>query len=206
MYDPYPADRHGVILPLKICVGITSSLSIIGGFLVVLTFCIRLCQFRTIVRETADRPQAPLSDSMKLKHEMMSPGRLIVVNLCIANIILAVSHLWGVAGEYQTFFDKNDNGNSGPNGSTNTMCNIQGGLAVYGTISSFLWTIILSFFVVGTLVLPHPKRYGSPFTLLVYLIVCWGIPLVIVVVISVKKVFGLEDEMTIGECSIHIIR
>ena len=204
MYDTYPADRHGVILPLKICVGITSSLSIIGGFLVVLTFCIRLCQFRATHR--TDGAQVPLTDSMRLKHEMMSPGRLIVVNLSIANILLAVSHLWGVAGEYQTFFDKNDNvNNSDPNGSTNAMCNVQGALAVYGTISSFLWTIILSFFVVGTLVLPHPKRYGSPLTLLAYLIVCWGIPLVIVIVIAVKREFGLEDEMTIGECSIHAI-
>ena len=170
-YHSYPADRHGVILPLKICVGITSVLSIVGGFLIVLTFCMRLCSKSRITTPAAT---AGRRDPARPNTEMISPGRVILVNLSIADVMLAGSHLWGVAAGYQTYFLKNDNAhNSGPNGSTNVLCDVQGALAVYGTISSFLWTIILSFFVVGTLLLPHPRRYGSPCALLVYLVMCW---------------------------------
>ena len=131
---------------------------------------------------------------------MMSPGRIILVNLSIADIILAASHLWGVSANYQHYFLKNDNAhNSGPNGSTDTMCDVQGAVAVYGTISSFLWTIVLSFFVVGTLLLPRPRLYGSLCALLVYLMTCWGLPAIVITVISIKKEFGLEDDVTIGK-------
>ena len=197
-----PADRHGVILPLKICVGVTSGLSIIGGFLIVLTFCLRLYgRPRTPPPSNGPAPAAALPARRTMsKMEMMGPGRLILVNLSIADILLAGSHLWGVAAGYEHYFrTKNDNAlNSGPNGSTDVMCDVQGALAVYGTISSFLWTIILSFFVVGTLLLPHPRRYGSMCAMLLYLVTCWGIPALVVLVITLEKEFGLEDDVTIG--------
>ena len=189
----YPADRNGVVLPLKISVGITSVLSILGGFLIVLTFCLRLCL------KSSDGPNAQHSRPARSKMAMMSPGRIILVNLSIADIILAGSHLWGVSANYQNYFLKNDNAHSsGPNGSTDTMCDVQGAIAVYGTIASFLWTIILSFFVVGTLLLPHPRWYGSLYALLVYIVTCWGLPAVVVIVVSIMKELGVQDDATIG--------
>lgn len=131
--------------------------------------------------------------------EMMSPGRLILVNLSIADILLAGSHLWGVLAGYQQYFNRNENAhNSGPNGSTDTMCDVQGAMAVYGTISSFLWTIILSFFVVGTLLLPHPRRYGSLCAFLVYLLICWGLPAIVLLIVALKREFGFQDDVDIG--------
>ena len=205
----YPADRHGIILPLKICVGVTSALSIVGGFLIVLTFCLRLCAKRgryNAAPGDGGTNGAGAAAGRERALEMMSPGRLIIVNLSIADILLAASHLWGVLAGYQQFFNKNDNAhNSGPNGSTDTMCDVQGALAVYGTISSFLWTIILSFFVVGTLLLPHPRRYGSLCAFLVYQLICWGLPAVVLFVIALEKEFGSQDDVTIGLSIIYAV-
>lgn len=194
----YAPDRHGVILPLKICVGITSCLSIIGGFLIVLTFCWRVCSKDE--RPAGDgRTRRQTTD--RFKRGMLSPGRFILVNLSIADILVAASHLWGVADGYEKYYDeKNRNAhNTGPNGSTDNECDAQGAVAVYGTLSSFLWTITLSFFVVGTLVLPHPRRYGSLCALLVYMLVCWGLPAVVSVAMAVKNEFGLDEEADIGQ-------
>ena len=198
----YSSDRPDIILALKICIGVTSALSIIGGFLIVLTFCLRLC-FTSDQQAGSDAAQPGAGRRSHYKAaEMMSPARVILVNLSIADILLAGSHLWGVVGNYQKHYHVNQNANnSGPNGSTDLLCDIQGGLAVYSTIASFLWTIILSFFVVGTLVLSHPKRYGSLFAVLVYLVVCWGLPAVVLIVISVEREFGFEDDTSVGECS-----
>ena len=202
--DDYPADRHGVILPLKICVGVTSVLSIIGGFLIVLTFCLRdmgLCFKSNRQHSTVPAAAATRSRSRRPNTELISPGRVILVNLSIADMLVSGSHLWGVAAGYDSDFSHNDTMNtSGPIGSSNTMCSVQGGVAVYFTIASFLWTIILSFFVVGTLLLPHPRRYGSPCALLVYLVMCWGLPAVVIIVVALKNEFGLEDKDAIGKC------
>ena len=192
----YPPDRDGVILPLKICVGVTSCLSIVGGFLIVLTFCWRVCS-----KKRGDSPYHPGNQGRhSFRERMLSPGRIILVNLSLADILVGGTHLWGVVGGYERYYGmRNQNAlNNGPNGSTDTACNIQGALAVYGTISSFLWTITLSFFVVGTLALPHPRRYGSVCAVLLYELICWGFPAVVVTVVAVRREFGLDVEADIG--------
>ncbi|CAI8004152.1 hypothetical protein GBAR_LOCUS3842 [Geodia barretti] len=196
----YPPDRDGVILPLKICVGVTSCLSIVGGFLIVLTFCWRVCS-----KKRGDSPYHPGNQGRhSFKERMLSPGRIILVNLSLADILVGGTHLWGVVGGYERYYAmRNQNAlNNGPNGSTDTACSIQGALAVYGTISSFLWTITLSFFVVGTLALPHPRRYGSVCAVLLYELICWGFPAVVVTVVAVRREFGLDVEADIAWCYI----
>ena len=189
----------GIILALKISIGATSVLSIIGGALIVLTFCLRLCSRSDQRRRNGGSVDGSYTAGM------MSPARVILVNLSIADILLAGSHLWGVSLGYQKYFLHNDHlNNSAPNGSTDPMCDIQGGLAVYSTIASFLWTIILSFFVVGTLILPSPRRYGSLCAVLMYLVVCWGVPAVVLVVVAVKKELGFDDYVDVGVASCSV--
>ena len=192
----YPANRSGVVLPIKITVGVTSCLSIVGALLIVLTFCLRVCS-----KPRQRRAGHPNEQTEAVRTPMLSPGRFILVNLSIADIFVAASHLWGVAAGYETLFGRSDS----ELGTTNTWCDMQGAMAVYATIASFLWTIILSFFVVGTLVLPHPRRYGSLRALLLYLVLCWGVPAVVLVILAVRHEFGLDYGVTIGQCSASVV-
>jgi len=178
MEAPYntSADRD-FVLALRIGVGIVSALSVIGAFLIVLTFCIRLCY-----------------DESK---NMMSAGRLILVNLSIADIIVASSHLWGIAMGYHVLMHQ-AHGDTLNSSETNTLCDVQGAISVFSTIASFLWTIILSFFVFGTLMLPHKKLYGRPCTVVVYHVIGWAVPLSVLIVLAVKDKYGYDQESGLG--------
>ena len=169
------ADFEDFDLALKIGVGIVSSLSAIGAFLIVLTFCIRLCL------------------SSGESRNMMSPARLILVNLSIADIILASLHLWGLAmGNVSTYY-----GNCTEEDDRES-CIVEGAFNVFSTIASFLWTIILSFFVFGTLMLPHKKLYGRLCTVVVYHVIGWAVPLSVLIVLAVKDKYGYEQESGLG--------
>ena len=174
MEAPYntSADRD-FVLALRIGVGIVSSLSVIGAFLIVLTFCIRLCYGES--------------------KNMMSAGRLILVNLSIADIIVASSHLWGIARGYNVLMHQAHDSSE-----TNTLCDVQGALSVFSTIASFLWTIILSFFVFGTLMLPHKKLYGRLCTVVVYHVIGWAVPLSVLIVLAVEREYGFQQDVDIG--------
>lgn len=190
----YPPIRHEVELPLKICVGVTSCLSIIGSFLIILTFC-----FGVFARHPSSISSINRTSRSSWKR-LLSPGRLIIVNLSIADILLATSHLWGVADNYERYFHRNQRAHdNGPDGSTDAECDAQGALAVYGTLASFLWTITLSFFVVGTLILPRPKLYGHPLALVIYSAICWGLPAIVLSIVAAKRAFGLDEENAIGK-------
>ena len=175
-YNLTSADRD-FVLALKIGVGIVSSLSVIGGFLIVLTFCIRLRH-----------------SSANSTDDLIGPGRFIIVNLSIADIIVASSHLWGLAMGYNVLMhQKHDNVLN-----SSTLCDVQGALSVYSTIASFLWTIILSFFVFGTLMLPHKKLYGRLCTVVVYHVIGWAVPLSVLIVLAVEREYGFQQDVDIG--------
>lgn len=209
-HDDYPPARPDIVLPLKICVGITSALSIIGGFLLVLTFCLRVCERERRLRprntdtlrvQKDDDEEEVEADQKKKSNLGSGAGRLILVNLSIADIIVAASHLWGAAGNYETYFHHNQRADvTGPNGSTDAECDVQGAFAVYGTIASFLWTITLSFFAVATMMSSNPQFFGTKwYILLLYHLFGWGLPAVIVIVVAAKRALGLADQYAIGE-------
>ena len=154
-----------------------STLSVIGGFLIVLTFCIRLCH------------------SSGESRAMMSPARLILVNLSIADIVVAASHLWGVAMGYNVSANYTNNTEKSIR---DTPCSVQGAVSVYSTIASLLWTIILSFFVFATLMLPNKKLYGRLCTVVVYHVIGWAVPLPVLIVLAVKKKYGYQQDIGIG--------
>lgn len=72
--------------------------------------------------------------------------RNIVVMLSVADMILAVSHIWGTSQNFEKFIEAYHP--IGTNiSSTDTQCTAQAVLAVFGTLSSFLWTLALVSFV-----------------------------------------------------------
>lgn len=73
--------------------------------------------------------------------------------LSIADLLVAISHIWGATQSLEKFTEA-----SHPNGSnfssTDIQCTAQAVLAVVGTLSSFMWTLALVSYVLTVTSLP----------------------------------------------------
>ena len=162
-------DNPDFILASKVLVGITASLSLIGGSLIVLSWLVSVCR-RDSLANPAPKP---------------SPARHVLLNLSIADVLVAVSHLVGLAMDYQ----KHDR-----DASVRITCVVQGSIATGSTVASFLWTITLTFLATVTLMLRRPKKFGTMKALLVYVLVCWGIPLALVIAFFPMKAYDYDED------------
>ena len=134
-------------------VGVTCSLSIIGSLLIILSYvCFK---------------------------DLRTRARYILVHLSLMDLILAVSNLVGIAGN----FDQRSRGSntyynqSLPMDFNDTLyCQIQGLFTLYSTLSSILWTILLAIFVYILVTAGNPKRITKFLMLFCYLL-CYGLPL-----------------------------
>ena len=131
---------EGIVLAEKFFAGIACSLSIIGAFLVIFSF---ICNAETSfdwkelyyklccgygIREK--NSQGALVSKYKLKSY-----NTILINLSVADILVAASHLWGMS------IIESDNS-----------CVIQAAVTIMSTASSFVWTEILVVFLAVNMV------------------------------------------------------
>ena len=118
----YPAAYPGFILALKLCVGTTCVLSILGGLAIIIHYA------RT------------KSTDIELLH--------VLVCVSIADILVAWGHLWGISTDLERFMYY-------PGNTTairaDQQCSVQAVLAIYGTITSFMWTVLLAVLVLVTM-------------------------------------------------------
>ena len=91
--------------------------------------------------------------------------------LSIADAIVAISHIWGVTQHVEKFLDVYY-----PNGteiqSTDIQCTAQAALAVFGTMASFLWTLVLAFYIFIVNCIPGGKihyNYINSYSLIIRL-------------------------------------
>lgn len=121
---------HHKSIGLRTVVGLTSALSIVGSLLIALSY---LCfkDLRTKVRE-------------------------ILMHISFMDLGVGISNLVGVGINFSKYYDMcpdfhdNHNKNGLCINSTkliNNLCLVQGGLALYSTIGSILWTISLSMYL-----------------------------------------------------------
>ena len=152
-------------LSLRVVVGVTCVVSVCGASLIILTF-IAFKDLRTLARQQ-------------------------LVNLSVADIMVAGSHLLGIvalrveshgSADYLTDADGNYNltnvsaSNSTPVGTAvGTLCRVQASLTMCGTIASFLWSLALGFYMLTIIVLRRPDF--ARYLLVLYYPVCWLIPL-----------------------------
>lgn len=138
---------------VRAVVGVTCSLSILGSLLIILSYvCFR---------------------------DLRTRARYILVHLSLMDLILAVSNLVGIAGNFdQRSIDSNSNYSQVlPIPFTDTIyCKIQGIFTLYSTLSSILWTILLAVFVYILVTAGNPKRITKFLMLFCYLL-CYGLPL-----------------------------
>ena len=169
---------------MRITGGSTAILSILGASLIIFTYA----AFKNL-RTTA---------------------RQLLVNLSVADIIISASHFVGMLANYESdlsipqlpMFSNPVNHTGFINDSrslpyTNALCSTQGALTVFGTVASFLWSMLIAVYM---LVLTQSST-ARPRKVLVPIIyaVSWGIPVVIVVVLATLDFLGYNPDDSPGK-------
>ena len=162
-----PIGTADYILTVKIVVGTTCLLSILGASLIILTY-VAFRDLRTVARQ-------------------------LLVNLSVADIVVAASHFVGLLTNYERFVYSNLR--------SDVWCSVQGAVTMYGTISSFLWTIAVALYMFTVIVMKRPEIAKKMVP--VYYLVCWGVPIVFPVWFGVKRYLGFELPADVGMLSVH---
>lgn len=151
-----------VFLLMRITGGTTAILSVFGASLIIFTYA----AFKNL-RTTA---------------------RQLLVNLSVADIIISLSHFVGLLSNYESMFQEDDNGTNVLLSHTNPLCSTQGAFTAFGTVASFLWSMLIAVYM---LVLTQSKT-AKPRKIIVPIIyvLSWGIPVVIIVVLAAMDYLG----------------
>ena len=178
----FPVLSPEVILATQITSGITCLLSILGASLTILTYA----AFKSL----------------------RTKARQLLVNLSVADIVVALSHFVGLFANYKRFISKNEEGIIIVSSSSfnNPSCIVQGAFSTYGTVASFLFSMLIALYLL-VLTQSTDSKPASRLLPVIY-ILGWGIPLAVVVAVSVVHSFGFEPISTPGEwltmCNTHI--
>ena len=129
--------------------------------------------------------------------ELRTTSRFLLFNLSIADAIVAVSNIVGATSSYQ-FIGINQTHHS-----PTTPCIFSATAGLYATDSSILWTIAVMLYIC---LLTCCRRsvivVVDRLTVVVLMVICWCLPLVVVIVYSVKGYFGFEPGFSPGFCTI----
>lgn len=159
-----------VVLFNKIAISITSVLSIIGASFIIFSYV----AFRKIRTQT----------------------RQLLVNLSIADLVLALSSLIGALVYYGNARLKEATQGSDK---LQQMCAAQAAFTMFGALSTMFWTVAIAFYLV-VLVILHKQT--SWVLVAVLYVVCWGIPGVLTIWLGVSDHLGLHRGATNGFCAI----
>ena len=99
--------------------------------------------------------------SFNCTYNLPAGVRHIVVMLSIGDLLLAVSHIWGISQNVEKFLEVY-HPNQSDISATDVQCTTQAVVAVFGTMASFLWTLSLAFFVCSTNCIPGMQLNYRP--------------------------------------------
>lgn len=165
---------------VRAVVGVTCSLSIIGSLLIILSYvCFK---------------------------DLRTRARYILVHLSLTDLILAVSNLVGIIGNFdQHSIDSNNNASRPTEYHDTLYCRIQGLFTLYSTLSSILWTILLALFVFILVTAGNPKRITKFLMLFCYLL-CYGLPLLPSLWAFFREKVGYAPLQSSGWCALKSLR
>ena len=168
----FPTQTKDFIIALNVAIGLTCILSMLGAGAIILSFI--------------------------FSKELHTTSRFLLLNLSIADLIVAVSNIIGTTGTYK-FEGINQTQQSH---SISSLCQFQAFTGLYGTDASILWTVVLLTYLYISLVCYRPNRLMNRIISAVCMVVCWGVPLVIAVWFLVEKFYGYEPGFSPGFCTI----
>ena len=172
-----PVYDHRFVVALTTAVVITSLLSTLGSGLIIFTYA-AFKNLRTIARE-------------------------VLVQLSIADIIISLSHIVGIVVNFPRYIPETscdshtDQDNLTFATDSTVACKIQGGATMFGTISSFLWTIAVAVYLLTIIV--YERQRCARWLRLSFYPICWGIPFTLVLWFAVDDYLGFEESIDIGK-------
>ena len=158
---------------VQVCVGITCVLSALGAALIIFSFA----AFK----------------------ELRTAARQVLLNLSVADIIVAGSHLTGLFLNYERYVRADQQALEAS--SRDPRCVSQAAFTVFGTIASFLWTMAIAVYMFCVIVFKKSKLARR--LVVAFYLVCWGLPAVIVLYLALEWKFGFQSSITIGWCFIQ---
>lgn len=164
-----PVATSAILLTQQITVSLTCILSILGAGLIIFTY-VAFKDLRTGARE-------------------------LLVQLSIADICVALSHMIGVIVN----LPKHAHPCHDPvveDGTRDVVCEVQAGVTMFGVVSSFLWTLAVAIYLLVIIV--FEKQVVGKRLRFVFYPVCWGIPLVLAIVFGCLGYLGFDDSLDIG--------
>ena len=157
-------------IALAAAVGVTCVLSILGSGIIILSYIL----FR----------------------ELRTTMRYILLQLSIADFVVAAANLFGVLYSFQFPADVGQE-------TYDPVCIAQAAIALLGTDASILWTMIFISYVYMLITCYKPKRSMNITVLTLLSLFSWIIPLVLVLVYSAKGYFGYDPGFSPGFCTIY---
>ena len=152
-----------LLLVMRITGGTTAVLSILGAGLIIFTY-VAYKNLRTTARQ-------------------------LLVNLSIADIIVSASHFVGTLQDYKhDLLIAHANDSRRPSFSTNALCDTQAAFTAFGTVASFLWSMLIAVYMVA-LTQSTSARARKVLVPIIY-IISWGVPVVIVIGLAALKYLG----------------
>ena len=166
-----PTQKMAFVIALNTAVGITCLLSILGSMAIILSFV--------------------------LFKELRTTGRFILLNLSLADLIVAIANLIGAATSYK-FHDMDDTKLSNGN---KLLCEIDAFFSLFATDSSILWTIVLLTYLYVTIRCCRISLCWNRIIIIICMIVCWCLPLAISLWFIIEGYFGFQAGFSPGFCT-----
>jgi G protein-coupled receptor 157 len=161
----YPAIYPGVTTSVKVVMGIACTLSIAAACWVITTYIV----FK----------------------DLRTTARQLLVNLSIADILVAGSHFVGSIVNYERFIPYYSNMTDAAYTSAHDpLCVGQAAVTMFGSIALFLWIMSIAAYMLS-LVLAVSKSVLRVMVCVMYM-VCWGVPIPIVVAAGTEKTLGFQ--------------
>ena len=156
---------------LVVVVGVTCLLSVLGAGTIILSFVL----FR----------------------DLRTTMRFILLQLSIADLIVAVTNLYGVFHSIESLVKAKDLN------SHSNLCVAQAAIGLFGTDASILLTVIFILYVLLLVKCYRLKQISKIAILCLLTLFSWALPLVLVSVFAGKRYFGYRPKYSPAFCSIY---
>ena len=165
-------------LPIRLVVGITCFLSIVGATLIILSYaCFK--SLRTKSRE-------------------------ILLHLSLMDLGVAAANFIGDVVYFDQFYHIKNNTLIGPISTVQNLCKAQAFFAIYFTLGSVLWTISLAVYLYFLLV--HRTTHNAKYFLYFSYVFCWGMPFFIALWLVLTGRLGYSPYNSAGWCSMIAVK
>ena len=172
---------------LKIIVGITCSLSVVGALLIIFSFaCFK---------------------------KLRTTTRLILVHISVMDFGVAVANLVGITVGFDRYYFDPVNGNYTPSGwpvlkdpnkAVVALCKTQAAVAVFSTTGSILWTLCMSVYIYFRIV-HHNTPNVARTALWVITVFCYAIPAFFVLWTVLTGRLGYSPYNSEGWCGVAMV-